>query len=483
MSTFHVVFVGIALAKFSTLMSHVRAVCGYRTSYIVTSIRDVHVLRKAGVASRDIHHLDERQPIGAPTAEDITYLNSLERDDVPTIHNMMMSDNVISNLTYAEGLAYAAHLARGLRRLYTELRPTVVIGGHDRMHSSMGFAVAKAEGIPWFCLNFSVVPIGYVALSPGIVPDQTVCLRGRLDRTPRDEAAMFLDEFEKGRLRAPAYVSAYSLGMVFGRLGPHLREGVRSVAAEYSGRRDKYNDYSFSRKVRQYLRKRRNMLRLPTHWFLKEPPAEPFLFFGLHMQPESTPDVYAPFHANQRDVIEKIARAMPPTHRFLVKLHISDSDNYSRKQLAELLRLPGVRLVLPNVSSRDFIDKCAAVVTISGTMGLEGALLGKPVVVFGKMNYEHFPSVIRVRDMYDLPELLRSQLSRQPPPRDAILDAYAAYLSTYFRATSPGAKIRVDDWTYTDATPDEMNGFVELFRALEGYLSRPAREIPVGAMS
>lgn len=477
MKRFHIVFVGCALPKFSRLMHHVRAECDYGISYVVTSAKDVSVLLSSGVAAGDIYHIDERQTLPDPRAEEIEYLSSLEQGAVPTIHNMILSDSVISKLPYADAIAYAAHLARAFRSLYRELRPSVVIGGHDRMQSSMGFAVAKAEAIPWFALNFSVLPMGYVALSPGIVPDETVCLRDWPVKELRELTAKLLEEFERGRLRAPAYLSAYNIRMVARRLNEHIGEAVRSIRAQYFSRLDKYNEHRFGMKLRQYLRKRKNMFLLPREWFVKEPPAEPFIFFGLHMQPESTIDVYAPFYANQFDVIEKIARAMPPTHRFLIKLHISDADNYSRKQLRSLSQLPGVRLVLPNVSSREFIDKCAAVVTIAGTMGLEGALLGKPVVIFCKMNYEHFPSVTRVLDIYDLPKLLRRRLSEERPPREAILEAYQRYLNTYFRAAGMGATEQLNNWTDREPSQEALEGFVELFRALDMYLDARVRGV------
>lgn len=479
--TFHVVFVGIALPKFSRIMGFVRAQRGYRFSYIVTEASDIETLLANGVAAEDIHHLDERAAIGAPTPEEIRDLASLETGDVPTIHNMIRSDSVLTKLPYADGIAYAAHLARGLRALYRRLQPSVIIGGHDRMHSSMGVAIARAEGIRWFAFSFSTVPMSHIALSPAMIPAETIRLRERSMDELRTRASTLLEEFERGRLKAPAYVSAHSLWLVLRRLRPHFGEGLRALLAQLgmSGRTfSKYNLPSVSSRVRRYVRKRKNMIRLPTHWFVRTPPDQPFIFFGLHMQPESTPDVLAPFFSNQLDVVEKIARAMPPTHKFLVKLHISDADNYSRAQLKAFLELPGVRLVLPTVSSRDFIDRSAAVVTICGTMGLEAALLGKPVIIFGKMNYELFPSVRRVLDIYDLPALVREQISLPPPSRDEIVEAYARYLSTYESAMTPGAKVQLDDWSHTEPSHEEQQGFLRVFVDLEAYLAAGGTSLP-----
>ncbi len=109
---------------------------------------------------------------------------------------------------------------------------------------------------------------------------------------------------------------------------------------------DKFTMYSTSRLVKQYIRKRKNLIFLPNEWFYKVPPTLPYLFFGLHMQPESSVDVWAPFYANQFSVIEAISRSTPPNYQLLVKLHKSDADNYSRQELDVLRRLPGVILYL-----------------------------------------------------------------------------------------------------------------------------------------
>lgn len=474
-SLFHIVFFGCAVSKLSRLMCHVRDCCGYRISYIVTLARDADVLLASGVPKDAVYKIDLHNLPARPASEDIENLWSLERDDVPTIHNMIMSDRVIRRLPYSEALAYAAHLARALKQAYQELQPSVILGGHDGVLSSLAFAVAKAEGLPWFALNFSVIPVGYVALSSGIIPDRMVRLREHPDSELDGTVEKLLSEFEQKRLRAPAYVSAHSIPTAIRRLKVHVPEALRSLQSQMRGRFERYGELPFRFKRRQYLRKRMNILRFPNKWFVTAPPAEPFVFFGLHMQPESSIDVYAPFYANQFDVVEKVARALPPTHTFLVKLHISDADNYSRNQLRFLRQLPGVKLVLPTVSSRPFIDRCAAVVTISGTMGLEGALLGKPVIAFGRMNYGHFPSVKQVRNIYDLPGLIRNQLSAPQPSRQEILQAYKEYLGAYICATGPQTHAQLDDWTQPDPSPDELRGFEDLFRVLEEYLTREAR--------
>lgn len=470
-ASFHIVVVGIAVAKFSRLLMHVRSEYGYRISHIVTNRGAVERLVAEGFARSEIHLIDTAAVPPRPSADDVAYLADLDRAGVQTVHNMIMGDPYAKRLPYVEALAYGAHLGRSLGSLYEHLRPSVVLSSHDRMLASLTGAVAKFMDVPWFVMNYSVVPTGYVGVGRSVVPGQLVPLRGRSTFVSPEAASRLLEDFENRRLRAPAYVSSHTLGLVLRRLGRHASAMRQLLKAHVRGSFDKYNQASALELGRQYLRKRVNMLRFPHHWFVDAPPADPFILFGFHMQPESSVDVYSPFQANQFDVVEKLARAIPPTHKLLVKVHISDADNYSRRQLRRVRQLPGVLLVAPTAWSRPFIEQCAAVATISGTMGLEGALLGKPVLVFGSINYTtFFPTVTQVGDYKALPELLARQLRVPHPGRAAIVAAYADFLNHYVCATGPQTKYQLDEWLHPEPSPEERTGFLEIFRSLHTHL-------------
>jgi lipid A disaccharide synthetase len=157
----------------------------------------------------------------------------------------------------------------------------------------------------------------------------------------------------------------------------------------------------------------------------------------------------------------------------LVKLHKSDADNYSRRQLDRLRRVPGVELVSPFVQSREFIEQSSLVITIQGTIGTEATLLGKPVIVFGESNLVQFPSVESVGAIHDLPRLVRKQLLRQPPAREAIIRALVSHLSVYL----PG---RLNDWEVA-STAEELDALANQFRVLRSYVQSARDHVLPGA--
>jgi hypothetical protein len=182
-----------------------------------------------------------------------------------------------------------------------------------------------------------------------------------------------------------------------------------------------------------YLRKRRNLLLLPHHRLLQKPPLGRFAFFAFHMQPESSVDVWAPYCSNQTHVVETLARSLPADVRLLVKLHKSDADRFSPAELRALAAYPGVELVSPFASSREFIARAALVASIQGTIGVESALLGKPVLTLAGNRLTEFPSVVRARAPEEWTNQIRELLRRPPPSTAEFIAGFVGYYRNYGR--------------------------------------------------
>ena len=78
----------------------------------------------------NMHFLREqvRQPM---PAADRSLLASLEREGIPTIHNMIMGDRIVSKVAYEDALGYATFLARRMIDLFARIKPDVIVGGFD----------------------------------------------------------------------------------------------------------------------------------------------------------------------------------------------------------------------------------------------------------------------------------------------------------------------------------------------------------------
>ena len=414
----------------------------------------------ADLLSGDVHFFRDRLDAPMPTA-DLKLLASLERPPVPTIHNMVMSDRLTAKLPYEEVMAYASLVAQRLLHLCEKVRPTLIIGSFDGIHNSLGLAVATRLGIPWFTPLFSPLPGDEAAFCSNLSPASRVQFDAQRAAGLQEKAETLLAEFECRKLAALAYVppKLFSLGFVVKQIPRQWSAFMAVWRRRHLRRFVQFTDFPQAYSLRAFLgiaaRHRKNIWQLGRRRFVTAPPQTPFVFFGLHMQPESSIDVFAHFFSNQERVIELLARSLPPTHALMVKLHKSDTPNYSSEQLERLARFPGVQLVSPYADTIGFIKRADLIVAIQGTIGLEGALLGKPVVMFGDSPAKVFPNVTTAGKTIELPQLLRSKLSEVPPNRTQITAAFAEYLAPFYPASG-------NDWRVapTDAQIDDYIAFM-----------------------
>jgi hypothetical protein len=457
---FNITSIGWGSELIENMLDRVQQRSKIRFTHIVLTDFDAHILNKKSYRSDVIAIRKVRgDPLPSP---DLDLLASLEVNGVPTIHNMILGDRVVRNLPNEEAFSYATLLARRIKDSLRAKKPDVVIGGFDSLHAGIGLAVCRSLNIPWVAMSFTTIPIGYLAFCDQLCPDAILKILRPLNESLKHEATEALVSFESRQSQTPAYVSAHSLGIILERLPKHLSTASRRTIMLFNGSFDRFTTPSLKKTCTQYLRKRRNTLLFPNKWFVRKAPAARFALFALHMQPESSIDVWAPFFSDQFHLIGQIVRAMPPNMKLLVKLHVSDGDNYSPRQLRQIAALPGVELVHPTTSSRDFVDCADLVFGIQGTICLESALLGKPVLMFGESPYLHFPSVERIGRITDLPMQIRAAIVKPKPGREEILAAYAQYLARYMPA-------RYNDWT-KPLNSEDIAKFTSCFERLKDHI-------------
>ena len=464
---FHVLVVGRDYSQVADLFDRIARRSGYRFSHILHP-RYIRDSRVDSPPREDLHFLRNVLHESMP-APDTTLLAALEQDGVPTVHNMILGDPVVSKIDHEMALRFATFLTRRFTELYQAIRPSVVVGSFDGLHSAIGFAVARQLGIPWVALNFSVIPQGMACFCEALTPDS----RLQLTSAPGPASASaeeFLRRFEHREVRAYAYIApkprsvAGKIAALPRRVGVAMNILRSARLREHLQLAESRNLYSLRSTLGFFRRAARARRAISSFAALRSPPAQPYVLFGLHLQPESSIDVWAPFFSNQLWVIELIARSIPPTHRLLVKVHKSDISNYQRSQLQAMCSWPGVQIVEPFADMRSFIERAALLVSIQGTMGLEGALLGKPVISLGASPLVAFPSVSAAGRITDLPDLIRAKLAAAPPARAEIIAGYAAYLAPFLPASH-------NDWSARISDP-EIEDYGRLFGELRHYLAR-----------
>lgn len=115
--------------------------------------------------------------------------------------------------------------------------------------------------------------------------------------------------------------------------------------------------------------------------------AHPFVLVALHKQPEASIDVFGRYYEDQFQNIVNVWRACPDDWVVAVKEHASAVGDRGFGFYRELRKLPNLRLVDERIDSHELIRRAEAVVTVSGTVAYEAALMGRPALTLTAMYF------------------------------------------------------------------------------------------------
>ena len=180
--------------------------------------------------------------------------------------------------------------------------------------------------------------------------------------------------------------------------------------------------------------------------FFEVPKAgEKYVYFPLHLIPESTTLLKSPFYPNELSVIEAISKALPLGWKLYVKEHGAMIGERPLAFYSHIKRLSNVRLCRLDSfqDPKDWILNSIGVVTLSGTTAYEAAMLGKRALMFGSAYFEVLGGIDKVTSFSALPAQIR-ELDTATAECDNVLSC-AAYIQLVekFGAYIPLAEILV----------------------------------------
>lgn len=136
-----------------------------------------------------------------------------------------------------------------------------------------------------------------------------------------------------------------------------------------------------------------------------------FVFFPLHTEPETALQGASPEYFFQLSAIASLARDLPVDHLLVVKETYENRGRRPDNFYDQIREFKNVILLDMLELGLEVVKKSRAVATISGTAGMEAAVLGVPVVTFGRHNiYNFLPHVHPVEREEDLRAALLAAL-------------------------------------------------------------------------
>ena len=156
----------------------------------------------------------------------------------------------------------------------------------------------------------------------------------------------------------------------------------------------------------------RSLVRQRLHWNklnrlnlkgIKDLEGRKLVYFPLQTEPEHSLNVLSPEHSNQYATVLELALSLPSDALLVVKEHPYQIGRRPAHYYEDLLELPNLVMVHPDEPSLELIRRVALVCVITGSAGYEAAVLGKPVVHFGRHGQiRDMPHVHRMEGFSDM---------------------------------------------------------------------------------
>ncbi len=140
--------------------------------------------------------------------------------------------------------------------------------------------------------------------------------------------------------------------------------------------------------------------------------SEPFVYFPLQVNIESTLLIFAPFSTNPLEQITNIVKSLPVGYKLYVKDHPLQNTRGWREIsfYKNVMKLPNVIFLHHSIDPEKILEKCSLVLTVNSTAGMEASFHKKPTVTFGDTLYSILPSVYRLEKIEELPKIIRLAL-------------------------------------------------------------------------
>jgi len=199
-----------------------------------------------------------------------------------------------------------------------------------------------------------------------------------------------------------------------------------------------------------------------------------YVIFALHYQPEATTSPNGGVFVDQLLVIEMLDRLLPLDVVILVKEHKSQffgvlesaSAGRSKVFYDRLSQFSErVKIVSLDLNSFDLIDNAEAIVTVTGTIGIESLARGKPVFCFGRTWYQNCKGAFPIRNKNDLVAAWSKINESDFAISEEDVDKYVDKVSNYFIwGLHSGAYRKVSSRSQEETVSNIVNGVISFLK-------------------
>jgi hypothetical protein len=381
-------------------------------------------------------------PILLPAPLDKALLSNLSFHESIYMKMMDRNDND-GSLTYHKRIASYHAQVMYWKSVLEHFRPDVVVyriaphTGYDYVL----YALSRIMNIPTVMFERTSLP-GYVypikSFEEGsmilrrIYADE-LAMSPKRDVTLTPETKAHLDNLSKSFTQGMPYHLKYKLkhykkgGDVGGSLSI-LSRFLRDFIVAFLLKKGDYKYFQKRYSENRGLFKRKKLL---THYNLLAKKVDftvPYIFVALQCEPERQTCPTGGVFGHQYLMIDLLSKLVPDGWMLYVKEHVSQFKDYQAAERSKtpgfydrIASMPNVALVPLSYTSFDLIDHAEASATVSGTVGWESVVRGKPALLFGHSWYRDCRGVFVTHTVEDCREAIQKIANGFQVDRDELI--------------------------------------------------------------
>ncbi|MEP2509122.1 MAG: hypothetical protein ABJH72_07170, partial [Reichenbachiella sp.] len=292
---------------------------------------------------------------------------------------------------------------RDIKSFLANNKIDLIIGEPTNFNELMVYMIACSMNIDVIAPRHMRYPSDRVIFTYGYLQQHLVNLNNKADE---EEAGQYLEKFKKER-NAPSYFHLNNKAKIlnFAKIAKSLRRRAQQMK---SGSTNHLTYHPLFDRIKLNLRKLVYSVVLDKVFRYEkiENIKSKIAYYGIHVQPEASIDVYASFFNDQLKLIKDIRRSLPFDFTLIVKEHPNGLGAKGLSLYRQIKKIPGVRLIKHNNSSFEIYEKCDLVFTVSGTAAYEAGMIGVPAIMFSPLYFNQLSMIRYCNDISKLKEII-----------------------------------------------------------------------------
>lgn len=164
-------------------------------------------------------------------------------------------------------------------------------------------------------------------------------------------------------------------------------------------------------------------------------PVSDYVYMPLQWEEESNLTILGGAYNNQETAVKTVLNYLPDNKKLVLKEHPNRPGAIDYSTLNTLKQADNrIVLVEPQTPSKNLVQNCDCVITITSTVGFEALMIGKPVILLGDRFYKAFCET-------ELSKLSDTSWKGNVTPSELIETFYKKLMFGYFTGVGPNKEI------------------------------------------